>query len=160
MATYSFMDVTASLSGPTGEIDLGYGSASSEEGITVAMGGPKNTMTIGADGEVMHSLHADKSGTVTVNLLKTSPTNKKLSLAYNAQSQSSGTWGNNVIVIRNKVSGDIITARSTQDEGFEWGRITHFMPLPLEIAVGLSVPLVILVMAFVVRRIQRAHGEH
>ncbi len=40
------------------------------------MGGPKNTMTIGADGEVMHSLHADKSGTVTVNLLKTSPTNK------------------------------------------------------------------------------------
>lgn len=76
MATYSFMDVTASLSGPTGEIDLGYGSASSEEGITVAMGGPKNTMTIGADGEVMHSLHADKSGTVTVNLLKTSPTNK------------------------------------------------------------------------------------
>ncbi len=41
MATYSFMDVTASISGPTGEIDLGYGSASSEEGITVAMGGPK-----------------------------------------------------------------------------------------------------------------------
>lgn len=76
------------------------------------MGGPKNTMTIGADGEVMHSLHADKSGTITVNLLKTSPTNKKLSLAYNAQSQSSATWGNNVIVIRNKVSGDIITARS------------------------------------------------
>lgn len=112
MATYSFMDVTASLSGPTGEIDLGYGSASSEEGITVAMGGPKNTMTIGADGEVMHSLHADKSGTVTVNLLKTSPTNKKLSLAYNAQSQSSATWGNNVIVIRNTASGDISTARS------------------------------------------------
>lgn len=111
-STYSFMDVTASLSGPTGEIDLGYGSASSEEGITVAMGGPKNTMTIGADGEVMHSLHADKSGTVTVNLLKTSPTNKKLSLAYNAQSQSSATWGNNVIVIRNTASGDISTARS------------------------------------------------
>ncbi|HBA4362612.1 TPA: DUF3277 family protein [Escherichia coli] len=112
MATYSFMDVTASLSGPTGEIDLGYGSASSEEGITVAMGGPKNTMTIGADGEVMHSLHADKSGTITVTLLKTSPVNKKLSLAYNAQSQSSATWGNNVIVIRNTASGDISTARS------------------------------------------------
>ena len=112
MATYSFMDVTASLSGPTGEIDLGYGSASSEEGITVAMGGPKNTMTIGADGEVMHSLHADKSGTITLTLLKTSPVNKKLSLAYNAQSQSSATWGNNVIVIRNTASGDISTARS------------------------------------------------
>lgn len=121
MSTYSFMDVTATLTGPTGSIDLGYGSASSEEGIVVAMGGPKNTMTIGADGEVMHSLHADKSGTITVNLLKTSPTNKKLSLAYNAQSQSSATWGNNVIVIRNKVSGDIITARSV---AFRNNRIT------------------------------------
>ncbi|EEW2264198.1 TPA: DUF3277 family protein [Escherichia coli] len=112
MSTYSFLDVTASLTGPTGVIDLGQGSANSEEGITVAMGGNKNTMTIGADGEVMHSLHADKSGTITVTLLKTSPVNKKLSLAYNAQSQSSATWGNNVIVIRNTASGDISTARS------------------------------------------------
>ena len=111
MSTYSFMDVTATLTGPTGSVELGYGSANSEEGIVVAMGGPKNTMTIGADGEVMHSLHADKSGTLTVNLLKTSPTNKKLSLMYNAQSQSSATWGNNVILIRNKVSGDVVTAR-------------------------------------------------
>ena len=112
MATYSFLDVTASLTGPTGVIDLGQGSANSEEGITQTMGGNKNTMTIGADGEVMHSLHADKSGTITVPLLKTSPVNKKLSLAYNAQSQSSATWGNNVIVIRNTASGDISTARS------------------------------------------------
>mgnify|MGYP000976673596 FL=1 len=112
MATYSFLDVTASLTGPTGVIDLGQGSANSEEGITQTMGGNKNTMTIGADGEVMHSLHADKSGTITVTLLKTSPVNKKRSLAYNAQSQSSATWGNNVIVIRNTASGDISTARS------------------------------------------------
>ncbi|HAS0832459.1 MULTISPECIES: DUF3277 family protein [Enterobacter] len=112
MATYSFLDVTASLTGPTGVIDLGQGSANSEEGITQTLGGNKNTMTIGADGEVMHSLHADKSGTITVTLLKTSPVNKKLSLAYNAQSQSSATWGNNVIVIRNTASGDISTARS------------------------------------------------
>lgn len=112
MATYSFLDVTASLTGLTGVIDLGQGSANSEEGITQTMGGNKNTMTIGADGEVMHSLHADKSGTITVTLLKTSPVNKKLSLAYNAQSQSSATWGNNVIVIRNTASGDISTARS------------------------------------------------
>ncbi|WP_336818110.1 DUF3277 family protein [Cedecea sp. MMO-103] len=112
MSTYSFLDVTATLNGPTGVIDLGQGSANSEEGITQTMGGNKNTMTIGADGEVMHSLHADKSGTITVTLLKTSPVNKKLSLSYNAQSQSSATWGNNVIVIRNTASGDISTARS------------------------------------------------
>jgi hypothetical protein len=69
-------------------------------------------MTVGADGEVMHSLHGGKSGTITVTLLKTSPVNKKLSLMYNAQSQSSALWGNNIIVLRNKVSGDIVTARS------------------------------------------------
>ncbi|UBN53044.1 DUF3277 family protein [Pantoea agglomerans] len=112
MSTYSFMDVSASLAGPSGIIDLGYGSANSEEGITVTMTEAKNTMTTGADGEVMHSLHAGKSGTITVNLLKTSPQNKKLSLMYNAQSLSSSLWGNNVIVLRNKQSGDTVTARA------------------------------------------------
>ncbi|HHA2249917.1 TPA: phage protein [Enterobacter ludwigii] len=109
---YSFIDVSASITGVGGAIDLGMGSANSEEGIVIAMGGAKNTMSIGADGEVMHSLHADKSGTITVNLQKTSPVNKKLSVMYNLQSQSSATWGNNVIVVRNKASGDITTARS------------------------------------------------
>lgn len=33
-------------------------------------------MTVGADGEVMHSLHAGKSGTITVTLLKTSRSTK------------------------------------------------------------------------------------
>lgn len=109
---YSFLDVSASMTSPTGVIDVGAGSANSEEGIVVTMSEAKNTMTTGADGEVMHSLHAGKSGTVTITLLKTSPVNKKLSLAYNAQTQSSALWGNNVFVIRNHVSGDITTARS------------------------------------------------
>ncbi|EKZ6358454.1 phage protein [Klebsiella aerogenes] len=112
MAAYSFLDISGTLSGPTGSIELGSGSANSEEGIVVAMTEAKNTMTIGADGEVMHSLHGGKSGTITLTYLKTSPINKKLSLMYNAQSQSSATWGNNVIVLRNKASGDIVTARS------------------------------------------------
>ncbi len=71
----------------------------------------KNTVTIGADGEGTHSLHAGKGGTVTVNLLKTSPTNRKLSAMYNAQAQSSATWGNNIILIRNTASGDTFAAR-------------------------------------------------
>lgn len=111
MATYSFLDVTATLTGPTGIIDFGQGSANASEGITQTTGGSMNTMTVGADGEVMHSLHADKSGTITVSLLKISPVNKRLSLAYNAQILSAATWGNNVIVIRNTASGDILTAR-------------------------------------------------
>ncbi len=112
MSAYSFLDFSASMSGPTGVIDLGYGSANAEEGVTVAMTEAKNTMTVGADGEIMHSLHAGKSGTITVTLLKTSPVNKKLSLAYNAQSQSSALWGNNVFVLRNHSSGDLVTIRS------------------------------------------------
>ncbi|MGK3134876.1 phage protein [Pantoea trifolii] len=111
MATYSFMDVTASLTGPSGALDLGYGSAVAEEGIVVAMDEATNTKTIGADGEGMHSLHAGKGGIVTVNLLKTSPLNKKLSIMYTAQKLSSSLWGNNVIVVRNSVSGDLVTAR-------------------------------------------------
>ncbi|WP_149873159.1 phage protein, partial [Salmonella enterica] len=35
MGAYSFLDISASLSGPTGSLDLGAGSANSEEGITV-----------------------------------------------------------------------------------------------------------------------------
>ncbi|MEQ1966247.1 phage protein [Xenorhabdus nematophila] len=112
MATYSFMDVSASIAGVGGIIDLGNGAAVSEEGITVAMAEAKNTMTLSADGEVMHSLSAGKSGTITVTLLKTSPANAKLMLMYNAQQFSSATWGNNGILIRNKVSGDTTAARS------------------------------------------------
>lgn len=112
MSTYSFLDVSASIVGPGGAFDLGYGSANAEEGITVAMVEAKNTMTIGADGEVMQSLHAGKGGTITVTLLKTSPTNAKLSAMYAAQSLSSATWGNNVIVVRNSASNDLCSARS------------------------------------------------
>ena len=109
--TYSFLNVTASLTGPGGEIDLGYGAAIAEEGITIAMAGDANTMTIGADGEGMHSLHADKSGTITVRLLKTSPTRAKLQTLYNAQRLVPATWGQNLIVVRDTRSGDVTTAR-------------------------------------------------
>lgn len=112
MATYSFIDTTATLIGPGGEIDLSYGAGIADEGITITMTGDKNTMTIGADGEVMHSLHADKSGTATVRLLKTSPTNAKLQNLYNAQSLSSTLWGQNIINIGNTGSGDNTVCRS------------------------------------------------
>ena len=100
MSTYSFMDVTATLAGVTGVVDLGFGSAVTKEGITVTTASPRNVMTPGADGEVMHSLKADKSGTVTVRLLYTSPVNATLQTMFNAQSLSSSAWGNNVIMCR------------------------------------------------------------
>lgn len=35
---------------------------------------------------------------------------------------------------------------------------THVLPLPLDLAIGLSVPIVVLAMAFIVRRIRKVHG--
>ncbi|WP_288074674.1 phage protein [Pseudomonas sp.] len=112
MAAYSFLDVNATLVGAGAVIDLGAGSANAEEGISIVMAGDKNTMLIGADGEGMHSLHADKSGQVTVRLLKTSPKNAQLMTLYDAQSLSSSAWGQNVITVTHSVSGDTNVARS------------------------------------------------
>jgi hypothetical protein len=108
--TYSFVDVAATITGPTGTANLGYGASNADEGLTVSLAGDKNTMLIGADGNGMHSLHADKSGSVTVRLLKVSPVNAILQAMYDAQSLSSALWGQNVIVIRQIASGDVTTA--------------------------------------------------
>lgn len=112
MGTYSFQDVTATLVGTSGTIDLGYGSSVAEEGITTTFSNPRNKKTVGADGEGMNSLKADKSGTVTIRLLKTSPVNAKLSQLYNEQSLSSLAWGQNLITIQQNVAGDKIMCRS------------------------------------------------
>ena len=108
MATYSFLDIQASLVGVGGSINLGAGAAIAEEGITIESTGDKNAMTIGADGAGMHSLLADNSGTVTVRLLKTSPVNAQLQTMYNVQTLSAATHGKNVITIRDSARGDAI----------------------------------------------------
>lgn len=113
MSTYSFLDVNATLVGAGGVIDLGAGAGVSDEGITIEMAGDKNTMTVGADGEGMHSLHADKSGTVTVTLLKTSPTNAKLMALYQLQTSASNLHGQNVITVTNPKTGDVTTCRQS-----------------------------------------------
>lgn len=110
MTTYSFKDVKASISGPGGAgIPLGDGAGASEEGITVSMTEEKTTSVVGADGALMHSLHAGNMGSMTVRLLKTSPVNAQLSQLYNAQQQSSALWGLNVIMITNPATGDVVT---------------------------------------------------
>lgn len=111
MTAYSFKDVYCAITGPGGSFSLSEGGVA-EEGITVAMGDDKNTMTTGADGQVMHSLHQGKSGTVTIRLLKTSPLNHLLNAMYNFQSTSAAYWGSNVISVRNPVRGDDAAARN------------------------------------------------
>lgn len=109
--TYSFLDVQCAIVGPgiaTG-INLG-GTGVADEGITISMAEDKNTMTLGADGGGMHSLHASNAGRVTIRLLKTNPLNFLLSAAYNYQKATAGQWGQNTISIRNPVRGDIAVA--------------------------------------------------
>lgn len=111
MATYSFINVNAAIEGPGGAFSLGYGSGNAEEGITTSMVEDKDTMTIGADGAGMHSLHAGKAGTVTIRLLQTAPANQQLSLLYDYQQLSSANWGQNIVTIRDSARGDVIVCQ-------------------------------------------------
>lgn len=108
MASYSFKDVTATIDGEGGNFSLKGGIA--EEGITIEPTGDLNEMTLGADGEVMHSLLASTSSAVTVRLLKTSPVNQQLMNMCNYQRSSSSRHGTNTITVRDAARGDIITA--------------------------------------------------
>jgi len=109
---YSFTDVMATLTGPGGIVMLGNGAGTAEEGITIEQIEDKETLTIGADGTPMHSLHAGRHGTVTVRVLKTSPTNAILQAMYDFQQLSSAFWGQNVLVVTHIASGDMASARS------------------------------------------------
>lgn len=108
---YSFLDVQAAIVGPGGAFSLGSGAGVADEGIEIDPSGEIDTMQIGADGTGQHSLHGDKSGKVTVRLLKTSPVNKQLSQMYNFQTASAASHGQNTITITDSVRGDVITCR-------------------------------------------------
>lgn len=107
MATYSFLSVVASISGPSGSSPLGCGAAPSEEGITISPASDRNTMVIGADGNGTHSLNANSSGTVTVRLLKTSPVNAILQAMFNQQSKNPLLHGRNTITVSDVARGDL-----------------------------------------------------
>lgn len=109
MATYSFQDVVAAISGVGGSINLAAGAGVAEGGITIESMEDKSVMTIGADGAGMHSLVANEASSVTIRLLKTSPANKQLQEMYNQQTKSSANHGKNTITVRDAVRGDNIT---------------------------------------------------
>lgn len=112
MATYSFLNVHASLAGPGGTIALGSGSGSAEEGIKITPKEPLNDLKVGADGTPMNSLRATKAGTVSISLLKTSPTNNLLMALLNFQRTSAALHGQNVLVITDVARGDVAACRS------------------------------------------------
>ena len=110
MGTYSFLNVTATLTHISGvAVQLGQGAGSAEEGISYELADDKNAMMAGADGSVMHSLHASSAATLTIRLLKTSPTNAILQQMYNTQTSSSLLHGKNTLIIRDVARGDLAT---------------------------------------------------
>lgn len=109
---YSFLNVTAFMAGPGLGVNLGAGSGSAEEGIKVEAVDDKNVMTIGADGVGQHSLVASNAAKVTIQLLRTSPVNTFLMLAYDAQSASSSLWGQNLLTIVDTGRGDLTVIQS------------------------------------------------
>lgn len=109
MKTYSFLDVRVGFAGPTGVFSLSKGGVA-DEGITFAPDGNINTKTMAADGDGMHTLHANRSGTVTIRLLKSSPLNGQLMTALNLQRTSAALWGQNIITLVDPNKGDNVTA--------------------------------------------------
>lgn len=109
---YSFLNVNVTMAGPGIVANLGAGAAAAEEGITIEPIEDKNVMNIGADGKGQHSLIASDAAKVTVRLLKTSPANQALMLAYNLQSASSALWGQNVFTIVDSARGDYNVAQA------------------------------------------------
>lgn len=109
--TYSFKDIQAAIVGPGGAINLGDGSGAAEEGITIEYSADVDGMLIGADGSGQHSLSMDRSGQITVRLLKTSPTNALLSAMMEFQRSGGSTHGQNTITVIDSNRGDVITAR-------------------------------------------------
>lgn len=107
--TYSLTSVQGSIIGPGGNIPLGNSAAPAAEGITIGFKDELNTMTMGADGTVMHALHAARPGRVTCRYLKTSPTNALLSAMFNFQQSSPASWGQNVVEFIDVNRGDVIT---------------------------------------------------
>lgn len=108
MPSYSFLNVSATLTGPGAVgLNIGAGAANSEEGITIEPIEDKNVMTIGADGKGQHSLVASNARKVVVRLLKTSPVNGLLMALYNLQSASASLWGQNVLTVTDSGRGDL-----------------------------------------------------
>lgn len=141
-STYSFLTVQATISGPGGIVDIGSTSGAADEGVTVNPA-KRNNMATGASKDVMHSLQAQKSGTISIQLLKTSKTNEQLSLMQALQQSAPSLHGINIITVRDSARDDLVTAtnvaftgpptlRYSKDGGmnvweFDCGQIDEFL---------------------------------
>lgn len=109
--TYSFLNFKCAISGPGGLINIASGAGTNDEGITFEASEDINTMEVGPDGLGQHSLNGNKSGHVTVRVLKTSSVNAQLQAMYNFQTSNPANHGQNIITGTDVVSGDDVTCQ-------------------------------------------------
>lgn len=114
MSAYSFLNVQASIVGPNINAQIGSSAGSAKEGISVTFDEAKGTVTTGADGAIMSSLHASMTGTIVIRLLKTSALNAVLNQAFNFQRQTAGNWAQNTIRVVDKIRGDVASGAQMQ----------------------------------------------
>lgn len=107
--TYSFLDTHATISAPSGSFDIADSGGVANEGITITMIADKDVMTIGANGDGMHTLVASDAGRVEIALLKEGPGNAMLNALYRYQKQSAATWGGIQLTLQNPSTGDAVT---------------------------------------------------
>lgn len=144
--TYSFLNFNCTLVGPGGSIRIGNGSGATDEGITFEPVEDISTMEVSSDGAGQHSLHANKSGHVTLRVLKTSDINAQLQAMYNFQTANPANHGQNLITGIDKVSGDQITCqqvafkrRITMKQGKVAGMIDwQFDVVQMDIVLGFN----------------------
>jgi hypothetical protein len=138
VAAYCFEDVTFAVAGPNNLNAFAAGEA--EEGFTIEFEGNKNTMTVGANGDVMHSLRVGQPGRLILRLLKTSSFNKTLSDNWTYQTSSAAnhglmtwqvtdaargdTWTCSGCAFGNHASGQYAVVGNVQEWVFDVGRIT------------------------------------
>ncbi len=139
LPTYSFQNFFVTISGPGGSFAIGGpDTGSADEGFTVEQADDSNTLTTGADGSGMNSLHATRTGTVAVHLLKTSPINSKLSLMFNFQRQLSFNWGLNIISARDIGTGDHYSMSGVafkRHANNVWSKVGNVLIWPFDVTV-------------------------
>lgn len=109
--TYSFASVNAVVADAASgiSVQIANGAGVSGEGITVAMNEEKATMSIGADGTPMHSVHKSKGGRIVVRIQKTSPTHAIIDQIYRYTANAGGAnYGQITITLNDLARGDVI----------------------------------------------------
>jgi hypothetical protein len=110
--TYSFLDVKATLSGPSLVALMDSDTMLDEEAISLDFGDEVNTMTRGSGSAFMHTLIPNIQTEIKIKTLKTSLLNTLFQTAFNYQTGSSATHGMNLLTVVHVTRGDVITIRN------------------------------------------------